>query len=290
MATFSIEPSERVPFRIRFEDEHLLVVEKPAGVPTQPGRGHSTDTLMNGVFARHGPRLQKLGKARDFGLLHRLDRQTSGLVVIGIEPASYDALREQFAARAVRKFYWALVKGEPRTPQGVIRKPILETGGGDGDPADAMHRPKRARISPAGKPAVTAYRVLQSASGASLLECRPVTGRLHQVRIHLAAVHHPILGDDVYARGPARDVAPRLALHAHRLAFTHPVTGATIDIRMGWPRDLRATLNRLGLAIPAASAPSGPGPVDRRHEIDGDAVGDEDAPVGEGPDGPVDPE
>lgn len=288
MATFSIEPNERVPFRIRYEDDHLLIVEKPAGVPTQPGRGHTHDTLMNGVFAKVGPKLQKLGRARDFGLLHRLDRQTSGLVVIALDAPTYDALREQFAARGVKKYYWAVVKGEPRAVQGVVRKPILETGGGEGEDTGAVHRPKQARISSAGKPSITAYRVLQSASGVSLLECRPVTGRLHQVRIHLAAVHHPILGDDVYARGVIRGASPRLALHAHRLAFTHPVTGAAIDIRTGWPRDLRAMLKRFAITPPGAGPGSAGGPVERGHEIDGDGIGEKDAAVGEGPDGPGD--
>lgn len=287
MATFSIEPNERVTFRIRHEDAHLVVVEKPAGVATQPGRGHARDTLMNGLFAMAGPRLQKLGRARDFGLLHRLDRQTSGLVVIALDAAAYDAMRLQFASRAVRKFYWAIVKGEPRTARGVIRKPILETGGGDDEAPTAAHRPKVARISSAGKPAVTAYRVIQAASGASLLECRPVTGRLHQVRIHLAAIHHPILGDEVYARGAVSKAAPRLALHAHRLAFTHPETGSAIDIRTSWPRDLRGLLKRLGLAAPTAGASPGmAGPVEGGHELNGDGIGEEDPAVGEGPDGP----
>lgn len=288
MATFSIEPNERVPLRVRYEDEHLLVVEKPPGVATQPGRGHMRDTLMNGLFARAGARLQKLGKGRDFGLLHRLDRQTSGLVVVALDAATYDGLREQFASRDVRKFYWAVVKGEPRTAKGVIRKPILEVGGGDADTPTAQHRPKQAKISPAGKPATTAYRVLQAASGAALLECRPVTGRLHQVRIHLAAIHHPILGDEVYARGPVRAAAPRLALHAHRLAFKHPATGEAIDLRTGWPRDLRNLLKRLGLEAPTATSPAGP--VERGHEVDGEGIGEQEPAVGEGPDGPIDDE
>lgn len=289
MATFSIEPNERVPFRVRFADEHLVIVEKPAGVPSQPGRGHVHDTLLNAAFAHHGPRLQQLGRARDFGLLHRLDRQTSGLLVMALNAAAYDGLRGQFEARAVRKYYWALVKGELRTPQGVIRKPILETGGAAGDDDGAGHRPKQARISSAGKAAVTAYRVIQSSSGAALLECRPVTGRLHQVRIHLAAIHHPILGDDVYARGAIRAASPRLALHAHRLVVTHPVTEARIDVRTAWPRDLRGVLKRLGLDEPARDGPerSAPGRVEGGHEVERDGVGDEDAAVGGGPDGPV---
>lgn len=299
MATFSVEPNDRVKFIIRFEDDDLMVVEKAAGVPTQPGRGHRHDTLLNAAFARAGQRLQNLGKARDFGLLHRLDKPTSGLVVIATSARAYDGLREKFASREVRKFYWAVVKGEPRADRGVINKPILESGGGDDDDA-GPRRAKTARINPAGKPAVTAYRVVQTGIGASLLECRPLTGRLHQVRIHLAAVHCPILGDDVYARDAVRAASPRLALHAHRLAFDHPVTGAAIDIRTAWPRDLRGLLKRFGLRTPGAmdasvtskdaaageagtKPASDSGAVEGLHELQGDGVGDEDPGVGEHP-------
>lgn len=289
MAKFSVEPNPKVPFAIRHEDEDLVVVEKSAGVPTQPGRGHLHDTLLNAAFDRYGTRLQNLGKARDFGLLHRLDRPTSGLVVIALSAKAYDAMRERFASRDVRKFYWAVVKGEPRAASGVIRKPILEVGGDGGDADAGPRAPKRAKISSAGKPSVTAYRVLEKSPAASLLECRPVTGRLHQVRVHLAAVHCPILGDDVYADRGVTGAAPRLALHAHRMAFTHPITGEAIDIRTGWPGDLKGLLKRLGLTAPTRGAPranadsAGAGLVEGGHELDGDAVGEEDPLIGEDP-------
>ena len=122
-----------------------------ARTPTQPGKGHERDTLLNGLFAAFGPQLQNLGRARDFGLLHRLDRQTSGLLIVGLRPRSYDALRGQFEKRAIKKFYWALASRTPKKPSGVIRRPILEE-------ADEK---KTARISSAGKPSVTAYRGLR---------------------------------------------------------------------------------------------------------------------------------
>src|SRR2546430_14979094 len=127
MAHFTIEPNDRVTFKVRYEDDDLAVVDKPPGLVTQPGLGHERDTLLNGLFARYGPKLQNLGKARDFGLLHRLDRQASGLLLVGLRPAAYDALRKSFEERTIRKFYWAITKGRPRTESGVIKRPIIET-------------------------------------------------------------------------------------------------------------------------------------------------------------------
>ena len=260
----SIAPSESVAFKIRYQDEDLLVVEKPARVPTQPGKGHERDTLLNGLFAQFGPQLQNLGRARDFGLLHRLDRQTSGLLIVGLRARAYDGLRAAFEKREIKKFYWAIASRPPKKPSGVIRRPILEE----------TEDKKTARIAAGGKPALTAYRVLQTTAvpgrHGALLECRPVTGRLHQVRLHLESIGCPILGDDVYAPKGAAHAAPRLALHAHRVVFDHPISGHTVDVRSPWPKDLAGILKRLGLAKPESI-------VQSRHEISGDGVGDEEA-------------
>lgn len=244
MATLSIEPSEHVTYKVRHEDADLLVVEKRAGLTTQPGKGHLTDTLLNGLFSRHGTALQNLGKARDFGLLHRLDKETSGLLVVGLSARAYDGLREAFEKREVRKFYWAVCTKAPSKDAGVIDLPLVET-------TATKTGQKLARISrAAGKPAQTAYRVLEASPNAALIEARPLTGRLHQVRVHLDAIGSPILGDGFYASKTVAAAAPRLALHAHRLVFTHPVTGATVDVRSPWPSDLRRTLTRFGLHRP----------------------------------------
>lgn len=244
----SISPNPNITFKIRHQDEDCLVVEKPPRLVTQPGRGHEDDTLLNGLFAHFGQQLQNLGKARDFGLLHRLDRQTSGLLLVGLKPRAYDALRKAFAAREIKKFYWAIASRAPNKPSGVIRRPILET----------EDDKKLAKISSAGKPALTAYRILQMAKGgegrAALIECRPVTGRLHQVRIHLHSIGCPILGDELYAPKSKLFVSPRLALHAHRLIFKHPTTGETIDVQSPWPKDLGPLLKRLGFDRPEAAA------------------------------------
>lgn len=254
----SVTPNDRITFKVRYEDDHLLVVDKPARVPVQPGKGHEHDTLLNGLFARYGPRLQQLGRSRDFGLVHRLDRLTSGLLIVALSKDAYDGLRRAFERREVRKFYWAVTSRAPHKPSGTIRRPILEQ-------ADEM---KTARIAASGKPSLTAYRVLQATEGAALLECRPVTGRLHQLRVHLDSIGCTILGDGLYGpRRLARGV-PRLALHSHRLAFAHPVTGEPVDVRSPWPRDLVSLLVRLGLERPSA---------DRRHQVPGDAVGDQES-------------
>lgn len=213
-----------------------------------PGLGHDDDSLLNGVFALVGKRLQNLGKSRDFGLLHRLDRETSGLLVVAMTADAYDGLREQFEERLVRKFYWCITSKAPTKPTGLVNKPLAEVEPkGPGDK-------KLAKIAspPRGKPSETAYRTLASTPAAAVMECRPLTGRLHQVRVHMEAIGCPILGDGLYARGSVAALSPRLALHAHRLAFSHPVTGLEVDVRSDFPADLRPVLRRLHLPLPAA--------------------------------------
>lgn len=247
MAQLSVEPNEAVAVAVLHQDDDVLVVDKPARLVTQPGLGHEKDTLLNGLFARFGPALQNLGAARDYGLLHRLDREASGVLVVALRARAYDALRDLFESREVRKFYWAICMGRPRADSGVVRKPILEVRR---PPRPGAPPKKCAKISGGGKAAVTAYRVLSASPGASLVECRPVTGRLHQIRVHLDAIGAPILGDDLYGPPAVRHAAGRLALHAHRLAFRHPVTGQDLDIRSSLPRDMRRLLTRFSLEAP----------------------------------------
>ena len=257
MSTLSVQPNDKVTYKLHHADEEFLVVGKPPHVPSQPGKGHETDTLLNALFAHYGPQLQNLGASRDFGLLHRLDLQASGLLIVGLRPRAYDALREQFKNRTIKKFYWAVCAKAPSAPSGVIKLPIAERGGSERGQRDT---PKTAFISkgPDAKPAVTAYRVLDASDFGALIEARPVTGRLHQVRVHLDAIGSTILGDDFYGSKSHRAAAPRLALHAHRLVFQHPTTGETIDIKTVWPQDLRKVLTRLKLKRPDLPAPSAP--------------------------------
>ncbi|MEO1007110.1 MAG: RluA family pseudouridine synthase [Planctomycetota bacterium] len=258
MATLSIEANPRIRYRVAHRDEHLLVVEKPARLATTPGKGHDADTLLNGLFHEFGPQLQNVGRSRDFGLMHRLDRMTSGLLIVALSPRVYDAMADQFRERRIAKFYWAITKRAPaKVPTGAISKPILEE----------QKAKKLARIGSGGKPAFTAYRLLEANHLAALLECRALTGRLHQVRVHLASIGCPILGDDLYANPAVASAASRLMLHAHRLVLEHPETGAQLDVRAPLPKDIAATLKRVGLAKPGE-----PG-SQQGHQVGGDAVG-----------------
>ncbi len=245
-----IQPNERVTYSIRHQDDDLLVVEKPARVVTQPGVGHEHDTLLNGLFAGFGDRLQQLGRARDYGLIHRLDRETSGLLIVALSARGYDAMRAIFAQREVSKYYWAICHKAPKEPRGVIKKPIAE----EVRRKDRYTSTKYAKISNQGKPAVTAYRVLASNEIGALIEARPVTGRLHQVRVHLDLIGCAVLGDPQYGPHLVRKASPRLALHAHRLAFDHPISGERIDIDTKFPRDLKGTLSKLRLPTPGEIA------------------------------------
>ncbi len=244
----SVIPTPSVTFGVLFEDEHLAIIHKRAGLVTQPGKGHEDDTLLNGLMARYGSRLNRLGNARDWGLVHRLDRETSGILAIALTQQAYDHLRAQFEARSVRKFYWAICAKAPSTIAGLIELPLLET-----EPK-RLGEKKLAKVTRRGKAALTAFRVLSVPPGenpiGALIEARPLTGRLHQIRVHLEAIGCPILGDGLYAPRKIAALAPRLALHAHRLALTHPVTGETIDRTSEFPKELRGTLKRLGLVMP----------------------------------------
>lgn len=240
----SVEPNADLRLDYAYADDHLVVVDKPAGVVTQPGRKHSRDTLLNAVFATHGRALQNIGKARDFGLVHRLDRPTSGLVVVGLDQDAYDHLRGQFAERTIRKTYLAWVRGAPQPPEGVVRAPIREVRRGGR---------KRAVLGKGrgSKPAETRYRVLTRAKGLSLVQCQPKTGRLHQIRVHLAERGSAVIGDREYGPGDDRSLGKfRIGLHAARLELIHPASGARVTIQSPVPADLRAFSQRHGLAIP----------------------------------------
>lgn len=245
MSNLSIEPNPRVTFRVLLEDADVLVVEKRSRVVTHPGVGHETDTLLNGVFATHGHLLQNLGASRDFGLVHRLDRETSGVLIVALTIQAHEVLTSAFRQRLVEKFYWAITARPPRDSTGLIRLSLAEQV----RPATRFTSTKRTVVSRSGKAALTAYRVVDRGESAALLEARPVTGRLHQIRAHLAAIGAPILGDPLYGASFA-DASPRLALHAHRVRFRHPRLGHSVEVRSGWPNDLRPVLRRTGLRRP----------------------------------------
>ena len=246
MATLSVQPNERVTFAIRYQDEDLLIVEKRCGLVTHPGVGHEHDTLLNGLFASFGARLQNLGDKRDYGLIHRLDKDTSGLLIVALSISAYERLSEAIRKREIAKFYWALTRNTPKQESGIIRLGISEKV----NSLSKYTSERIGRIDRHGKPAMTAYRVLQSSIHASLIEARPITGRLHQIRVHLDAIGCAILGDPRYGPKESRQLSPRLALHAHRLRFAHPISGDQLDVATSFPRDLRKTLSLLRVARP----------------------------------------
>ncbi|MFO0828392.1 MAG: RluA family pseudouridine synthase [Phycisphaerales bacterium] len=238
-------PSPRANPRIRihcaFEDDAVFVVNKMPGIVSEPGRSHRDDSVLNGLFAlddgRLAPRLQRLGEARDWGLLHRLDRLTSGLLLVALVIEAYDRLREAFETRAVRKTYLAVVRGELPDAVGEISSPLSEARAGE-QRVSAIARAD----DPNARPALTRYRTLARSGRYALVECDLVTGRLHQIRVHLASIGAPVAGDPVYdVGGRARPQGRRpesamLCLHAWRLEFAHPLTGAALAVSAPPPR------------------------------------------------------
>ncbi|MDE3094609.1 MAG: RluA family pseudouridine synthase [Chloroflexota bacterium] len=220
---------EDIALDVIYEDDDLLVVNKPAGMTVHPAPGHPAATLVNAVLA-HCDDLSGIGGVLRPGIVHRLDRDTSGLILVAKDDAAHHALALQLKERRVEKTYLALVEGTPRPAEGVIDAPVAR---------DPRNRQRMAVVE-GGREAVTAYRVVERLRGVSLVEARPKTGRTHQIRVHLAAIGHPVVGDRVY--GHASPLVARQFLHAWRIAFTHPRTGARMELEAPLAEDLRAAL------------------------------------------------
>lgn len=231
---------EPLPLEILYEDDDLLVVNKPAGLTVHPGPGHASGTLAHALLA-HRPELARVGEALRPGIVHRLDRDTSGVMVVAKHEVARANLVRQLAERRVQKTYLALVRGEPRPPAGVIEAPLGR---------DPRHRQRMAVVE-GGREARTQYQVRERFAGAALLEVRPETGRTHQVRVHLAAIGHPVLGDPVYGR--RSELVPRQFLHALRLRLRLPSSGEEREFEAPLPQDLEAALARLRQAAPPSA-------------------------------------
>jgi len=220
---------EPLELRIAFEDEHLLVVDKPAGLVVHPGAGHAAGTLVQGLLGRG----LAGGDPERPGIVHRLDRDTSGLLVVARTQQAYDGLQGLVRRRALEREYLALVRGRPRSRRGRIEAPI---GRDRRDPT------RRSLDTDSPKEAVTHFEVVELLPAHALLRVTLETGRTHQIRVHLAAIGLPVAGDPTY--GVQEAGLRRQFLHAARLAFPHPVTGEQVDARSPLPPDLEAALDR----------------------------------------------
>jgi 23S rRNA pseudouridine1911/1915/1917 synthase len=223
--------AQRMPLKILHEDADIIVIDKPAGLVVHPGAGQPDRTLLNALLA-HSPRLAGVPRA---GIVHRLDKDTSGLLVVAKNVEAQADLVKQLAERSMRRTYLAVVQGDPPAG-GTIDAPVGR---------DVRSRVRMA-VSHRGKPARTAFRVVERFGHAALLECRLETGRTHQIRVHLQHIRHPLVGDTVYRRGTRHGMAfSRQALHAAELTLRHPRSGKVMTWRAPLPRDLKRLLESL---------------------------------------------
>lgn len=241
--------AQSIPLEVLYEDAHLIVVDKPPGMVVHPAAGNPDGTLVNALIAHCGDSLSGIGGVKRPGIVHRLDKDTSGVMVAAKSDAAHQGLSELFAAHDIKRMYLALVRGVPSRPKDTIEGPIGR---------DPKNR-KRMAVREGGKHAVTHYRVAQRfGEAAGLLECTLETGRTHQIRVHLGHIGHPVIGDPLYGRlrggslkglsAEAQEAArafPRQALHAAHLGFRHPVTGEMLVFTAPPPGDMAGLIRKL---------------------------------------------
>ena len=236
-----------IPITVVYEDAHLIVVDKPAGMVVHPAAGNPDGTLVNALLFHCAGQLSGIGGVARPGIVHRIDKDTSGLLVVAKSDVAHEGLARQFADHSIERRYLAVCGGHPNPPAGTIDARL---GRSDRD------RKKMAVLdnnSSRGKHAITHYQLIERLDHASLVECRLETGRTHQVRVHLSSIGHSLVGDPVYGRDPTaiRDTIRKLgfarqALHAASLGFVHPVSGETIQFATEMPADMRELIDELG--------------------------------------------
>jgi 23S rRNA pseudouridine1911/1915/1917 synthase len=238
--------AQDIPLTILFEDEHLLIVDKPAGLVVHPAAGNFDGTLVNALLHHCAGRLSGIGGVARPGIVHRIDKDTSGLLVVAKTDPAHTGLAAQFSNHSVNRRYQALISGTPRTAGGTIDAWLARS------PANR----KKIAIMPKGrgKSAITHWSMVERLKEAALIECRLETGRTHQIRVHLSSIGHTLIGDPVYgsARTGHREILKRLkferqALHAATLGFLHPVSGDTLNFHSSIPSDMQALLSELRL-------------------------------------------
>lgn len=252
--------AQHIALDIVFEDEHMLVINKPAGLTVHPGAGNPDMTLVNALLAHCGDTLSGIGGVARPGIVHRIDKETSGLLVVAKHDAAHLALSAQLVDRSLKRTYTAVVWGEPKPLKGTVTGNIGRS---------TSNRQKMAVVKSGGKPAVTHYEIVESFSPgtktplASLIECNLETGRTHQIRVHMAFINHPLVGDPVYGQstqsrlnaGPSKSLPDktreallsfnRQALHAKELGLIHPITGKKIHFECELPGDMRELISAL---------------------------------------------
>jgi 23S rRNA pseudouridine1911/1915/1917 synthase len=231
--------SQDIPLDILFEDDHLLVVDKPAGLVVHPAAGNLDGTLVNALLHHCAGRLSGIGGVARPGIVHRIDKDTSGLLVVAKTDRAHAGLAAQFAKHSIGRRYLAVVAGLPTPPAGRIETNLARS--------DANRQKIAVVQPPRGRHAITHYRVTEPLQGAAAVECRLETGRTHQVRVHMAHIGHPLLGDPAYGQGRLGDLTRRLgfarqALHARQLAFEHPVTHEQMSFESAIPADIQELL------------------------------------------------
>ncbi|URD61770.1 RluA family pseudouridine synthase [Sphingomonas sp. KRR8] len=245
-ATPAHNEAQDIPLNIVFEDEHLLVVDKPAGLVVHPAAGNLDGTLVNALLHHCAGRLSGIGGVARPGIVHRTDKDTSGLLVVAKNDVAHEGLAKQFAAHSIDRRYLAAVAGIPKTAEGTVDAPLARS---------SSDRKKIAIVGDGrGKRAVTHWTRLKTGGGAALVECRLETGRTHQVRVHMASIGHPLLGDPVYGRYGKRLQEllkgmgfHRQALHAAVLGFTHPITKHRLSFQSAVPEDMQELFTALGV-------------------------------------------
>ena len=223
---------EDIPLKVIYKDADVIVLDKPSGLVVHPGAGHASGTLANALI-HHFPEVALIGCEERPGIVHRLDMDTSGVMVVARSPLAYTELMRQFKKRIVWKTYLGLAWGRVSAPEGKLSWPL------------GRHPTKGQRISILArnpKKAETFFQVQRIFRDTTLLEIRPVTGRTHQIRVHMAAAGHPIVGDPIYGRKKEPREYPRLFLHAHTLSFIHPSTGERLTFASPLPPDLEAVI------------------------------------------------
>lgn len=230
---------EEIPLEIVYEDDDLMVINKPRGMVVHPAPGHTSGTLVNAVLSHAGESLSSINGVLRPGIVHRIDKDTSGLILVCKNDFSHKALAKQLEEHSITRRYHAICSGRLKEEQGTVSAPIGR---------DEKNRKQQAINYKHGKDAITHYRLLENLQNASLLECRLETGRTHQIRVHMKSIGHPLLGDPLY--GPKKNLyaIKGQALHAMVLGFVHPRSGEYMEFSADYPEDFQKLLNKLRIS------------------------------------------